>query len=252
MNERSRIIAPCHLPVASEDLIARRALLNRVDTKFILKFSELSEFFLRIHSSDYATVINEQNGLFSYENIYFDTPRRDFLRAHHRGQRPRHKVRIRHHLSRERSFIELKVKGSNNKTNKVRMPVAFQANDLPNMTDDFWRASGSLPAVGLLPVMEIGFSRVMLFGQNTPERISIDTNVWFADNSHRVGLDALAIIEVKQARFAARSPVMRALRDSGATEIRVSKYVTGAQHLWPDFPLQRYLPRLRRLRRRIA
>ena len=59
------------------------------------------------------------------------------------------------------------------------------------------------------------------------------------------------IVEVKQARYAARSPVMLALRGAGATRIRFSKYITGAHSLWPSIRLNRYRGRMRRIARRI-
>ena len=100
--------------------------------------------------------------------------------------------------------------------------------------------------------MQIGFDRIMLVGLRTEERITIDSGVWFSDDSRRERIDNLAIVEVKQARFKARSPIMQALRNQHAFQIRVSKYITGAQLLWPDIRLNRYNNRLRMLRRRIA
>ena len=76
--------------------------------------------------------------------------------------------------------------------------------------------------------------------------------LWFGDGTREEHIENLAIIEVKQARFNARSPIMRALRTRRALQLRVSKYITGAQLLWPEIRLNRYNHRLRMLRRRIA
>ena len=99
---------------------------------------------------------------------------------------------------------------------------------------------------------KIGFDRLMLVGFDTEERVTIDTGLWFNDGRTTHQIQDLVIVEVKQARFKARSPIMQALRAQKALQLRVSKYITGAQLLWPEIRLHRYNNRLRMLRRRIA
>jgi len=241
-----------HLPLASESLLEDRTLLHRVDTKFILRATELPALVGDLNPDEYGVASHLNGGMLRYENLYFDTPNRSLLRAHHRGQRPRYKVRFRHHLSRELSYFELKQKKSSGVTAKVRHPVDYRVDTLGEDDLALVQSQRRIDMDNLQPAMRIGFERGMLVGLDRPERISVDTGLWFSDGPSRVQLDELVIIEVKQARFAARSPIMRALREHGALQLRVSKYVTGAQLLWPDVRLHRYRNRLRMLRRRIA
>lgn len=235
-----------------DDLLAERALLERVETKFVFRPDELEVFLGRLGSADYGLVLGKNSGLSEYKNLYFDSADRRFLREHHRGRRPRFKVRIRHHVSRGLSFFEIKEKRPSNATVKARIAIDFQSQTL---TPEAHKAMDTHPRLVpsvLHPTMGIDFMRSTLVGFNTPERITIDMGLRFSDGEHSRGFDDLVIVEVKQERFSPRSPIIRALRDMGALQLRVSKYITGAQLLWPDIRLNRYRPRLRMLRRRTA
>ena len=105
------------LPVASEELLSQRALQKRVDSKFILHERALEPLFFHL-SQDYAIVLSNKNRIARYQNTYFDTAEYLFLREHHRGRRPRYKIRIRHYPDRELSFLECKKKLSLIRTGK--------------------------------------------------------------------------------------------------------------------------------------
>jgi hypothetical protein len=241
-----------HLPDAEAQLLADRTLLVRTDTKFVLHRRELPVLTGLLKAENYAAARHPGGDFFAYENRYFDTTERLLLRAHHRGQRPRYKVRLRHHLSRNMSFFELKQKQPGGATSKERIPVGFQTDGIGPEASALLEHRHRLTSRPLESAMCIDFERAMLVGRDTPERVSIDTNLRFSDGDSTAELNDLVIVEVKQARFAARSPVMRALRTSGALQLRVSKYITGAQLLWPDVRLNRYRNRYRMMRRRIA
>lgn len=241
-----------HLQTASSELMEGRELLDRVDTKFILSTRELPTLLSRISGDDYCAVRHAGGTHFEYGNLYFDTPQRSLLRAHHRGKRPRYKVRLRHHRTRELSFFELKQKRPNGATAKHRLRVPVHTASIGTKEAELLSNHRNLHGGNLVPSMEIDFQRAMVIGINTTERISIDTAIRFAHGTKQCPLNDLAIIEVKQPRFAARSPIMIALRAQRALQLRVSKYMTGAQLLWPDIRLNLHRHRLRMLRRRIA
>ena len=245
------MIRPTHLETASLALLDSRALLKRVDTKFILRSDELHRFLEGLAVEDYGVARHADCEQFEYENLYFDTPELCFLREHHRGRRPRYKVRLRHHLSRGLSFFEIKEKCPNGATTKVRVPVTHRANRFGPAEYDMVSAKTHRSDI-LDESMRIGFNRMMLVGLHSEERVTIDSGLWFTDGTRREHIENLVIVEVKQARFKARSPIMQALRTHQAFQLRVSKYITGAQLLWPDIRLNRYNHRLRMLRRRIA
>ena len=236
---------------ASEALVAARALQDRVDTKFVLRADEL-EHLLGMLASGFALVWSGKSEVGRYQNLYFDTGEYRFLREHHRGRRPRFKVRIRHYLDRQLSALEIKEKASNGRTVKLREPIPFLSNELTGAHHRFLDAHPRITADGLRPSMGVDFSRITLVSKNEDERLTIDTDLLFTRDERREALSRLVIAEIKQPRFSPRSPGMMALRRSGATQLRVSKYMTGGQLLLPAIRLQRYAPRLRMLRRRTA
>lgn len=239
------------LQTADQALIDRRRLLTRVDTKFLLRSRDLHTLMERLAARDYAVMRHESEASLQYRNLYFDTPGRALLRDHHRGRRPRHKVRIRHHMSRQLSFFEVKRKRPNDTTVKMRTSMPFQSMHLDAAARATLRNHRNVYADDLEAVMSIDFARTMLVGIETPERISIDVQLRFSESSRQETMPSAVVIEVKQARFHARSPAMLALRSSGAIPLRFSKYLTGAYLLWPSIRLSRYTSRMRRLRRYI-
>ena len=116
-------------PVADPGLLERRSLLQRIDTKYVVNEPTFNELLMRLRGH-YAIIHSEQQAVASYTNIYFDTPDFACLRAHHRGERPRYKVRIRHHRSRRLSFLEVKKKNAADKTLKQRCVIPFLQDQL--------------------------------------------------------------------------------------------------------------------------
>ena len=171
--------------------------------------------------------------------FYWDTPERRCLTDHHRGKRPRFKVRIRHHLARELTFLEVKVNRSKGKTSKNVFRFRSRRKTFLGRLDAALTGQPEIPVNDIRPSMWIEFNRVMLVGVELEERITIDTNLVFRDHQGEKNLPNLAIIEVKQRKQANQSPSMKALRGRQSVKLSISKYVTGAQLLWPDIKLNR-------------
>src|SRR5690606_37665419 len=83
------------------------------------------DMFLRGLHAHYHILLAGGAGWARYETCYFDTPDLLTFHEHIRGRRPRVKLRIRHHLDRRRSFLEVKRKTNGGKTEKVRVPRSF-------------------------------------------------------------------------------------------------------------------------------
>ena len=236
---------------ATEDLVSSRALQDRVDTKFVLRLDEL-DYLLSLLSTDFSVVTAGQSMVGRYQNLYFDTAEYRFLREHHRGRRPRFKVRIRHYVDRNISALEIKEKSPNERTRKLRKPIPFLAEQLSEGHCAFLDEHPRITASVLHPSLRVDFSRITLVAKHVDERLTIDTDLRFSHGDRESALDSMVIAEIKQARFSPRGPGMLALRRVGAMRLRISKYMTGGQLLLPSVRLQRYEPRLKLLRRRIA
>ena len=97
------------------ELLAARALLTRVDRSYLLREALDALSSLR---DDYG-VLRAGPDSARYSTRYFDTSDLRMYDDHRRGRCPRYKVRMRHHLDRTLSFLEVKRKGTNQQTTKA-------------------------------------------------------------------------------------------------------------------------------------
>ena len=234
---------------ADPDLLARRTLQKRVDTKFLCRTESLSRILPPLEPHFQVALAGEYTHA-PYRTIYWDTRERKSLFDHHRGKRPRFKVRIRHHIGRERSFLEVKSNRGQGRTSKARFSIPYAAEELTS--DHLETALDNHPSVhpeDLKPAMIIEFNRTTLVGIQLEERMTVDTDLIFRDGERDVALPGLAIVEIKQARWNHQSPSMQTLRAHKIRATAISKYLTGAQFLWPDLKLNRHKPNLREIRR---
>jgi len=230
---------------ATEEQILARSLQNRVDSKFICKV-DLLEDIVSQWSEGYAVIRVQGKAKTLYESQYFDTSSHDNLADHMRGRRPRRKVRLRTYQDRNLTYLEVKEKKSNDTTNKSRVLLTPSGE---NPSKSFVREALSEHGFGeLQPSMKISFTRTTLIGIDYDERITIDTNLVFEDGKHLVSLPNLVIFELKQPKFASTTPTMSTLNKC-TERLQVSKYITGAQLLWPEGRWHRKKPILRDLQR---
>jgi hypothetical protein len=209
--------------IASPDLLADRALLRRVDRKYLLASRDLP-VLLEALTTGHHLLQAGGRAVARYRTEYFDTPERQSYEDHRRGRRPRCKVRIRHHLDRSATFLEVKRKQPDGRTAKARMACPFGRDELDEPALRFAATHATLPARDLRHTATIEFLRVTLLAVYTDERITIDHAVAMQYGPYRETLQDLAIVEVKQARFSAVTGVMRALRAMRAREAAISKY----------------------------
>jgi hypothetical protein len=214
----------------SPELLAARALLRRVDRKYVLP-RPLLESLLTGLDRTYDVLRSAGQLVATYQTSYFDTPERRMYEDHRRDRRPRFKVRIRHHVDRQMSFLEVKRKGANQRTTKARMRRAFGETTLDDEARRFIDEHCSVGATSLGPCLSIGFHRITLVGRDVNERITIDVNLELRNEVRQEQLHGLVIAEVKQGRFANGSPAVRALRDLRIRERALSKYCLATARL---------------------
>ena len=163
-----------------------------------------------------------------------------------RGRRPRRKVRVRTYQDRNLTYLEVKEKRSNENTNKSRV-LLTPSGEFPSTS--FVREALFERGFGeLQPSMKISFTRTTLIGIDYDERITIDTNLVFEDGKRLASLPNLVIFELKQPKYASNTPTMSTL-NKRSERLQVSKYITGAQLLWPERRWHRKKPILRRIQR---
>jgi len=231
-----------------KDLLSQRALLKRVDTKFILRKEQL-EKVLALTKPHFGLLRAGTQAVAQYRTLYFDSDDYLCLREHHRGRRPRHKIRIRHYLDRKLSFLEVKRKTSADQTVKVRQPLSFMAEQLGAEEKAFVDLHNPISASRLQPSLRTDFDRITLVGVDTVERATFDVHLNVKGEDGQAELPQLVIAEIKQERFMPRSPLMMAFRHAGLRPTSLSKYCAAGLLLLESVPMPRYRRLLRSIRK---
>ena len=212
--------------VAPPALADSRTLLHRVDRKYLLAPGAL-ELLLRYLRPEHLVLLAGQAAWARYESVYFDSVGRDLYHAHRRGLMPRHKVRIRHHLDRQLTFLEIKRKERGGRTVKFRVSLPFGQVDLGPDERRFIEAHTPLPAASLVPAVAISFLRLTLLGRTANERVTLDQHLTVVAGGHTLSVPPAVIAEVKQPRLSHHTDAVSALRSVHAREMAFSKYCLG-------------------------
>jgi hypothetical protein len=218
--------------VATAALIEARSLQQRVDRKYLLGAGALEPLLARLRP-DYCLLRAGQQVWARYESIYFDTPGRELYHAHRCGRRPRYKVRIRHHLDRHLTSLEIKSKDNGGRTVKRRLALEFRQADLGSREREFIEEHAPLDVARLTPCVSVLFLRVTLVGTGFNERLTFDRDVTFVGGPHKECLSRVVIGEVKQAQYANHLGAVAALRELHLRQGAFSKYCIGTALLAP-------------------
>jgi hypothetical protein len=230
---------------ASPELLNARLLLQRTDRKYLLARRDLDDL-LSMLAGDYRVLRSAGHLVASYRTVYFDTPDLRTFEDHRRDRRPRCKVRIRHHLDRGLTFLEVKCKGRDGRTSKARLERPFGSEELDADARRLVDRHCALGADRLAPVLALEFRRVTLIGERADERMTIDWDLRIGSGARRDRLPDVAIVEVKQPRFSNRTPSVRALRAMHVQERGISKYCIALTRLAPVRP-HAFRPVLRKM-----
>jgi len=221
------------------------ALLQRVDTKFILPVHQLDEILEQI-VDDYRVLYVKNVAVQNYRTLYFDTPSFRFYLQHHNGKLNRHKIRIRQYVDSNLCYLEVKFKNSAGQTIKNRVPVPGFCQNLSALnncpeTTAFMGQNFPCSYRRLTPTLLIDFQRIALVSKDDIERITIDLNLSFetsmVDSDMLLNtylqpdakLAKLAIVEVKQNRFSTRTHFLQQMRafHMNIVPTSFSKYCVG-------------------------
>jgi hypothetical protein len=217
--------------IAAPALVELRALQRRIDRKFLLGDLALPPLLARLRSA-YVLLLAGSQRWARYESVYFDTPERDLFHAHRRGRQPRCKIRIRHHVDRQLSFLEIKRKERSGRTTKTRIDLPFGATVLSERERRLIEEHGFIAAQRLVPCASVSFLRLTVLGRDADERLTFDRHLRMSDGIRVEELPRIVVAEVKQAHHATTGAVA-ALRAHQAREAAISKYCLATVLLAP-------------------
>jgi len=205
------------------------AFLHRVDTKFILNASMLNELLNDI-MHDYFILDIDNRRCFNYSTMYYDTPELSMYIDHIRGKLNRFKVRHRHYVDSDLSYIEVKFKNNSGRTSKWREKRS--ATKQKSEILDNYLLKKHLPHHfrNLKAVLQNNFHRITLVDKNFTQRVTIDYDISYllpdAEQKKQV-LSDLVIIEIKSDKNKEKNGIQQSLKKLRIKQSGFSKYCIG-------------------------
>ena len=227
-----------------DELVARAALLTRLDRKYVLTTGQLDEMLRALPSGVQALEIDGRR-TFDYHSVYYDTPDLVSYLAAARPRRRRFKVRLRRYLDSGEQCWEIKTRGPRGATVKHRH--ACPGDDPEDQLPEALSAAGltDVSASELAPVLTTAYARRTLYLARSDSRVTVDTDLSWSTPDGCTGYQPeLVVVETKSAGRA--GDVDRLLWSLGHRPRSVSKYGTGLAALRPELPANKWRPVLKR------
>lgn len=207
------------------------ALLNRVDTKYVLPAIHLFDILKNL-TSDYRVLCVQGRCLNHYRTLYFDSPDFSLFRMHVNGKAERYKVRSREYLDTHLSFLEVKQHTRKQRTVKQRLQTPKPVFSFTEVQAHWLQHVISGSASNLQPMLWNTFTRITLVGREKQERVTLDMDLNFFAESRAARMNRLVIAEVKQNPGTSASPFIMLMRDKRLHPSSFSKYVVGVSLLY--------------------
>lgn len=237
-------------PASLEELDARAALRQRVDTKYVVARKQLVGVIERV--ADRYEVL-EIDGLraFNYESVYFDTPALRSFHEHVGDVRPRFKSRSRLYRETGVCFFEVKVKDRSD--TMLKRQCDYDPADHGRLTDEAWafldatlrELAGHEAPRDLAPSLITRYRRITLGARDHGERVTIDLDAELESMDDRdvTMREDMALVETKTE--GGQGAVDDELGTLGCQPSAISKYRLGVGLLLADDPEAARLAQLR-------
>lgn len=233
-------------PIGLAEIAEVADLQTRVDRKYLVDVEVADRMVAEALGGARVLTIDGRT-TFGYESVYFDTPDLAAYRLAAHGRRRRFKVRTRTYLDSGSCVLEVKTRSGRGQTVKQRIDhdatapheldraaVAFTEEVLGRAA----RAEQGGWAQRLAPTLVTRYRRTTLVDATVPMRVTVDTDLVCTTGESQVGLEGLAVVEVKSG--GRPTPADRWLWAHGHREVSISKYAVGLAALHPGLPANRW------------
>ena len=217
-------------------------LMNRSDTKFLFRTALLPQILEQL-IEDYFVLDVEGVRNSRYETLYYDTVDFKLFHQHRCDKAMRQKIRLRTYMESDLHFFEIKKKTNKGKTIKERIKRSEQNAVLSDRTHEFLLNKSDIKGNDLVPKLWTNNSRITLVNKNIPERLTIDSNLYFKNDEKEKVLSELVIAELKQERKH-KSVFTEIMRQNRIKEISISKYCFGVIFLYQGIQMNNFKPKL--------
>ena len=214
------------------------SLMKRVDTKFILKESQLLEVLSKLYD-DYKILQIDQERLMKYSTLYFDSQNKKCFKDHHNGKLNRYKIRMRKYLVSDICFLEIKKKNNLGVTNKIRRQIKDFETDLTLKSKEFITNS-NINNLLLEPSLYNNFSRMTFVNKSEAERLTIDVDLSFSFGAKEKKFEKLVVIEIKQEGKRLNTTINRVLKSMSILPTNFSKYCIGISNTLDNIKSNRF------------
>ena len=239
---RLNLAAQAFEPVSLEEMDGV-ALLDRVDTKFVLTSRQLLEMLPALQQDYWMLEVNGRR-LNRYRTLYFDTPNFELYHAHINERVERYKVRSREYVDLHLSFLEVKHHTRKDRTIKSRMLTETQVVQMGAETNRWLSEAAPLDAGALQARLWNTFTRMTLVSKACCERVTLDFNLAFSSDRRLVRLDGLVVAEVKVEVGSQASSFTRVMRSRRLRPQGFSKYAVGVAMLYDGVKKNTIKPKL--------
>ncbi len=217
------------------------ALLDRMDTKYVFTVEQLPDFLDQLKDKYFILEINDSR-MFQYESLYFDTDSFALYNQHLCGQMNRYKVRFRKYVESDLSFFEIKFKNNKGRTVKSRVRQ-YGDNTIQGDALQLLNEKSSLSSTDLKAIMWVNYIRVTLVSIDFKERLTLDLDLTFKNNTTEKNISDLVIAEVKQSK-AGRSEFIRVMKRAHIRTGAISKYCYGVMSLFNTVKINNFKEQL--------
>lgn len=222
------------------------ALLNRIDTKFIMSSGQLLQALAAIRPDYRMLSVNSQR-INHYRTLYFDTPNFDLYHLHVNKRADIYKVRSREYTDSRLAFLEVKHKNHKGRTIKERIATAEPILQMNTQAEGWLHSVYPFDSQSLQPKIWNTFSRLTLVSKTNCERVTLDVDLTFYTQDQIASLDGIAIAEVKMDSGRCRSPFLAQMHAQRIHPRGFSKYCIGVSMLYGQVKKNAMKPKLLRL-----
>ena len=203
----------------------RVKLLNRVDTKYVFDIATLIKVLPEISNHYYVLEIDGKRTN-SYQTLYYDTKDLDSYTQHQNGKLNRTKIRFRKYIESNLNYLEIKFKNNKERTIKKRIKIADIETTLSSISSAFIKENSVLEAETLIASLWNSFTRITLTHKTINERLTIDLNLAFKNNStqEEKSIPHIVIAELKQGKANVGSDFVKIIKKQHVRPMGMSKY----------------------------
>lgn len=219
------------------------ALLDRLDTKFVMADRQLWQVLSRLQTDYWMLEVDGQR-LSHYRTLYFDTPGFDMYLEHINGRPERYKVRSREYSDTQLAFLEVKHRTRKDRTVKERIRTEAQVVSMDPGMQRWLHEVAPIDGSVLEPRLWNAFQRMTLVNKRCCERVTLDLSLGFSSACRQIWLHGVAVAEIKMDTAGGNSPFLAQMRLERIQPRGFSKYATGVALLYEEVKKNTLKPRL--------